>query len=200
MNPIPECIECGGKLQPISERMEIRIGQRAVTIEAEKLQCLACGTRLFAAGQMAAAQAKASEEIRRQEGLLLPNDIRALRDRYDLTQSGLETLIGSGPKTAVRWESGAVFQSQTADALLRVLAGVPAAAEFLASLRGVTLGNLAPPSVPECPESRAEVADDKIIPMDRPRRAPRSARSAAGNARRRPEPVPAPVLPEEQLG
>lgn len=205
MTKIPECYECGSALQPVVERMEIKIGQRAVTVEVEKLRCPACGASLFAPGQMAAAQRKASDEIRRQEGLLLPDELRAIRERHGLTQSALERMIGAGPKTVVRWESGLVFQQQTADALLRVLGAVPAAAEFLATLRGMSLGSSAPPIVLEAKSEddiTAEHADEKIIPIEGPRRAPRgrNGRSGRRNTSTRHVPVPAPVVPVEQLG
>jgi hypothetical protein len=34
-------------------------------------------------------------------------------------------LLGTGPKTVVRWEKGTVFQSATADKLMRLLAAKP---------------------------------------------------------------------------
>lgn len=48
-----------------------------------------------------------------------------------LTQAGFERLLATGPKTAVRWENGTVFQSATADKLMRLLAARPDLASLL---------------------------------------------------------------------
>jgi hypothetical protein len=46
---------------------------------------------------------------------------------------GLENLLGVGSKTVVRWEKGTVFQSATADRLMRLILRVPAVMGILAS-------------------------------------------------------------------
>ncbi len=74
----------------------------------------------------------------------MPDAIVALREKYGLTQAGLERLIGAGEKTVVRWERGTVAQNQTADTLLRVLDAHPDVVAQLAKERGVELRKRAP--------------------------------------------------------
>jgi HTH-type transcriptional regulator/antitoxin MqsA len=88
---------------------------------------------------MDAALRLASDVIRRDEGLLLTEQIRQLREGLGLSQRAFERLLGVGPKTVVRWEKGSVFQNRATDSLLRVVAGFPQVAAFLAELHGVEM-------------------------------------------------------------
>jgi len=69
--------------------------------------------------------------LREAHGLLTPAQIRDLRKSLCLSQAGLEKLLGTGPKTVVRWEKGTVFQSATADKLMRLLIAKPELADTL---------------------------------------------------------------------
>lgn len=98
-------------------------------------------------------QIRANELIRKEEGLLFPQQIEGIRNQLGLTQPQFERLLGVGPKTVVRWEKGTVFQNSATDSLLRVLRDVPEAAAYLASRQSVALnGGLS--DAPESPESR----------------------------------------------
>jgi len=83
------------------------------------------------------AQRAASNQIREEDGLLLPGDILDIRSRYSLSQADLERVLGVGPKTVVRWERGTVFQNKATDTLLRVLREFPEVVGFLAAQNGV---------------------------------------------------------------
>jgi HTH-type transcriptional regulator/antitoxin MqsA len=76
-------------------------------------------------------QQRAVAQIRAEEGLLTPDDIRRIRGKYGLSQARLEALLRTGPKTVVRWERGTVFQSAAADTLLRLLDQDPAILQAL---------------------------------------------------------------------
>jgi DNA-binding transcriptional regulator YiaG len=110
-------------------------------------------------------QRRASNSIREQERLLTPEEIRAVRVRLGLTQGQLETLLGTGPKTVVRWERGTVFQNGATDSLLRVVGKVPQAVHFLAQLRGVAVSpfmrtqNIATQIPSDSPTPRYEYAE-----------------------------------------
>ena len=90
-------------------------------------------------GQMDAAQRIAAAQMRATAGLLEPEEIKAIRQNVGLTQPTFEILLGVGPKTAVRWERGTVFQNAATDKLLRLVRDVPGAAEYLATQHGVRL-------------------------------------------------------------
>ena len=54
-------------------------------------------------------------------GLLLGEDIRALRERLCLSQDELSDLLGCGKKSLSRWENGHGYPSQLVNTLLRAL-------------------------------------------------------------------------------
>jgi len=137
MSPNERCPECGSTVNLVRERTDIAVGKRSVSVDVVRYRCGGCGEAFYSPEQMDAAQLAASNEVRRQDGLLMPSQIQEIRSKYGLTQSQLEQLLGVGPKTVVRWERGTVFQNQSTDALLRVLDAVPEAVSYLAELHGV---------------------------------------------------------------
>ncbi|MHB1193485.1 MAG: type II toxin-antitoxin system MqsA family antitoxin [Longimicrobiales bacterium] len=140
-NRVPgPCPVCGGRLVPVSEVREIRIGQRTTVVPDAFSRCTGCGEELYAPGQMEAVQRRASAQIRKDEGLLLPREIREIRESLGLSQQAFERLLGVGPKTVVRWERGTVFQNRATDSLLRIIRAFPQAARFLAARHGIEVG------------------------------------------------------------
>lgn len=132
------CPVCGGSVQRVRASQDVRIGMRTVAIEADVSKCVDCAEVFLTPTQMDDLQRHASETIRRADGLMMPEDIRALRERLGYTQAEFEHLLGVGPKTVVRWERGTVFQNGATDTLLRVLEHVDGAAAYLAQARGLT--------------------------------------------------------------
>ena len=133
------CPVCGGFMDSVSEEREVSIGRRSARILDEFGRCAECGESLYAPGQLDATLRRASDAIRREEGLLSSASIREIREKLGLTQHEFEKLLGVGPKTVVRWEKGTVFQNRSTDSLLRVIDALPESARFLAQLHGVTL-------------------------------------------------------------
>jgi len=131
------CYECGGSV--IEERgpQEVQVGERFVTVEAEYSRCTSCGEIVFDLNQAEAMERAAVGLVRREEGLLAPSEIEAIRARYGLSQAAFEQLIHAGPKTVTRWERGTVAPNGTADTLLRILRDRPDVVDQLARERGV---------------------------------------------------------------
>lgn len=135
-----KCSRCEGVYQLVREPHTIKFnGGREATVEVELFRCDACDDSFFTLEQADAARFLASKAVRRKEGLLMPEDITALRQRFGLSQVLLQRLLGKGKKTVVRWESGADFQGKLADKFLRVIRRFPAVMEFLAELEDVEL-------------------------------------------------------------
>ena len=57
----------------------------------------------------------------RHMGLVMPEELRALRDQLELTQSEMGDLLCIGEKTWTRWESGRQRPSQSLNLLLRAV-------------------------------------------------------------------------------
>ncbi len=62
---------------------------------------------------------------RKKHGLLSAHEIRALRERFHLTQAGLAHLLRFGANTVSRWESGRNVQTAAMDLLLRLIRDLP---------------------------------------------------------------------------
>lgn len=134
------CHVCDGEVISVREVREYTIGRRSAVVEDEFMRCEACAEEYYAPGQMDAVQRRASAAIREQEGLLLPEEIRAIREDLGLSQADFERLLGVGPKTVVRWEKGTVFQNKATDALLRLVGADRENARRLSQWHQVPLG------------------------------------------------------------
>ncbi len=144
------CPECGGAVSRGQHSIDMHIGRRTVSITGSFERCNGeCREVYFAPGEMDAAMRRASEAIRLEEGLLLPDEIKAFRKRVGLTQPQMEDLIGAGPKTVVRWEKGTVIQNGATDTLLRLLRDVPEALRHKLASKGIVTN-----VVPLVPKSR----------------------------------------------
>jgi putative zinc finger/helix-turn-helix YgiT family protein len=133
------CAECGGvqvheRVAPITHK----IGRREVTVVADRhLSCPDCGNISYRGSMLSENQRAIAENIRREDGLLSPDELRAIRVKYGFTQAEMERLLKTGEKTWVRWERGKVTQSQTADQLIRQIATNPQVLRDLAESGGV---------------------------------------------------------------
>ena len=59
------------------------------------------------------------------------DEIRALRERFELTQAELAKLLRLGANTVSRWESGRNVQTAAMDILLRIIRDLPGSLEYL---------------------------------------------------------------------
>jgi putative zinc finger/helix-turn-helix YgiT family protein len=68
---------------------------------------------------------------RKRHGLLSADEIRAVRERFGLTQGELARLLRLGANTVSRWESGRNVQTAAMDLLVRLIRDLPASLEYL---------------------------------------------------------------------
>jgi HTH-type transcriptional regulator/antitoxin MqsA len=128
------CGECGGRVSescgPIS--FDVR-GESIAVPDIEHGLCDRCGEEYLTLEASERLQQEAIRLSKHARGLLSPGEIRSLRRSLGMSQVAFEHLLGVGPKTVVRWEKGTVFQSATADRLMRLLIVKPQLAATLAS-------------------------------------------------------------------
>lgn len=130
---------CDGEYREVIEPQTFKVRGREVTVPVALLKCDACGDVMYSPEQAERAQNAVYTEIRRRENLLGPGEIASLRLGLGLKQDEFERLLGLGPKTVVRWESGRVFQGRAADALMRLVQADRENAVRLAEWNGITL-------------------------------------------------------------
>ena len=117
-----DCYLCGSEMETRLEEKELRVGNRSAIVSVQLHRCPKCGEEVIHPDEMDSAQREASRLIREKEGLLQPEQVRAIREELGLTQAAFEDLLGVGRKTVVRWERGTVYQSKAIDTLLKLIA------------------------------------------------------------------------------
>ena len=116
------CVECGGNMEESREALEYRVRNEAFLILGiPHFICDSCGEIEINLASAEILSDKAHALYREKHGFLSPEEIRAVRKSFSVTQKEFETIINSGKTTVSRWESGAVMQPAVVDTLLRTL-------------------------------------------------------------------------------
>lgn len=115
------CVLCGQAAVKVKAKRPGRYKAEVVEVESEFFHCERCQEDFFSPEQMRSHFRAVKNEVRKKYGLLPPERIAEIRRKMHLTQEQLEHLLGTGPKTVVRWESGKVIQGRSHDNLLRLL-------------------------------------------------------------------------------
>lgn len=91
-----------------------------VTIDARVCSCPECGEELWVSEVDGENLNKAYNMYRKRHGLLLPEEIKQLRLRYDLSQTAFAKILGFGEKTIARYESGSIQEEAPNNLMLLV--------------------------------------------------------------------------------
>lgn len=98
--------------------------------------CQACGSEQTSA-QQARDNKRAMLAFRKEvDGLLTGAELRALRERLNISQAQAARLFGGGPVAFSKYENDDVAQSEAMDRLIRLAADMPAALRWLAHRAG----------------------------------------------------------------
>ena len=116
------CDACGKEVEAkIISRQEIyNVSREDNTVEAQVLVCAECGEELFCEELDSATLVNAYNEYRRKHKLLLPDEIKKIREQYGLSQRSFAKLLNWGDKTICRYENGSV-QDKAHNSLLLFL-------------------------------------------------------------------------------
>lgn len=116
------CPNCGTTRDlRIAERRETyRVRNEPIEVDARVAVCAVCGKDVFDPQLDETTLRAAYAVYRARRGLLQPEEIRALRERYGLSQRALSRLLGWGLITIQRYERGAL-QDPAHDGILRRL-------------------------------------------------------------------------------
>lgn len=79
-----------------------------ITIDATVCVCTECHRDIFVPEIESDNLRKAYDVYRRKRGLLLPSEIKEIRERYKLSQTAFAKLLGMGEKTITRYENGRI--------------------------------------------------------------------------------------------
>jgi putative zinc finger/helix-turn-helix YgiT family protein len=126
------CPTCGTPM--VEKRATLRLpvnGEEIAVPAAAHLGCPRCGEVLLRYQDSRRLGQDAIALYRKKHNLLSAYDIRAIRERFDLTQAGLARLLRLGANTVSRWEAGRNVQSAAMDMLLRLIRDVPGSIPYL---------------------------------------------------------------------
>ena len=104
------CEECGKEVNTkiITKKEVYDVCGEAVEVEARVLICAECGEELFCEELDNATLVNAYNEYRKRHKLLLPEEIREIREKYGLSQRSFAKLLNWGDKTICRYENGSI--------------------------------------------------------------------------------------------
>jgi putative zinc finger/helix-turn-helix YgiT family protein len=113
-------------------RLRLPVNGEEITVpSAAHLKCPKCGEVLLRPQDARRLSEDAIAIYRRRYGLLSADQIRAIRERFDLTQAEFGRLLRLGANTLSRWEAGRNVQTEAMDTLLRLIRDLPGTIEYL---------------------------------------------------------------------
>ena len=116
------CEECGREVESkiIRKKESYDVCGEQIEVEAQVLVCAECGEEFYCEELDNATLVTAYNEYRRRHKLLLPEEIKIIREQYGLSQRSFAKLLNWGDKTICRYENGSV-QDKAHNSLLLFL-------------------------------------------------------------------------------
>ena len=116
------CDECGKEVETkvVTQKECYDVCGEQIEVDAQVLVCADCGEELFCEELDSATLVSAYNEYRRRHKLLLPEEIKKIREQYGLSQRSFAKLLNWGDKTICRYENASV-QDKAHNSLLLFL-------------------------------------------------------------------------------
>ena len=126
------CPSCGTLMKEARGKLRLPVNGDDVAVpSAAHLKCPKCGEVVLRFQDAKRLHEDAIAIYRKNHSLLSADGIRAVRERFSLTQSELARLLHLGANTVSRWESGRNVQTAAMDILLRMIRDLPGSVEYL---------------------------------------------------------------------
>jgi putative zinc finger/helix-turn-helix YgiT family protein len=130
--PSDACPACGTTMLEKRATLHLPVNGEDIAVpSAAHLRCPKCGEIMLRFQDSKRLGEDAIAIYRKKHGLLSADEIRAIRERFDLTQADLTRLLHLGANTISRWESGRNVQTEAMDILLRMIRDLPHSLEYL---------------------------------------------------------------------
>ena len=105
----------------ITEKYEtLNVRGQEITLKVKVRICLECGDSIIDEDLDDETLKMFYDEYRRLNNLLFPEEIKKIREKYNMSQTEFAKLLGMGEKTIARYENGAI-QERVHDNLIRVV-------------------------------------------------------------------------------
>ena len=126
------CPVCGAMMTETMGTLKLPINGESVAVaQAAHLKCPDCGEIILRRDHARSLREGAMAHYRAKHGLLSAEEIRAIRERFELTQAQMASLLRLGSNTLSRWESGRNVQTAAMDVLLRLIRDVSGTLDYL---------------------------------------------------------------------
>lgn len=126
------CPNCGTDMAERRGTLRLPVnGEEIAVPSAAHLHCAKCGEVVLRFQESKRLHEDAIALYRRSHGLLSADEIRGIRERFNLTQADLAHLLRLGANTVSRWEAGRNVQTAAMDILLRMIRDLPGSIEYL---------------------------------------------------------------------
>ena len=104
------CDTCGKEVEPeiVIKEETYNVYGEAIHINAKVLICPHCGEEFFSEELDNMTLVNVYNEYRKRHNLLMPEEIRQIREQYGLSQRSFAKLLNWGDKTICRYENGSV--------------------------------------------------------------------------------------------
>lgn len=113
------CPLCGeGHITPRTERQETEYRGKQGTVTLRYAECDACGSEITGDADGRANKRAVLAFRKSVDGLLTGAEIRALREKFGITQEQASRLFGGGPKAFSKYEADDVAPSEAMNTLL----------------------------------------------------------------------------------
>lgn len=130
--PNDACPACGTMMVEKRARLRLPVnGEEIVVPSAAHLGCPKCGEIVLRYQDSKRLGEDAIAIYRKKHGLLSADEIRSIREGFNLTQADLARLLRLGANTVSRWESGRNVQTAVMDMLLRLIRDLPGSIDYL---------------------------------------------------------------------
>ena len=130
--PDDACPECGTRMREKRGKLRLPVNGEEITVpEATHLACPKCHEVVLRFDDARRLRQRALEIYRGKYRLLSAEEIRSIRERFDVTQAELARLLRLGGNTLSRWEAGRNVQTAAMDMLLRMVRDLPGSLEYL---------------------------------------------------------------------
>lgn len=123
---LEDCPACGEHgLHEVNDTLEFQYKGQSTKLSQLLSVCDCCGSEIATPRQSKLNLRAANAFKKRIDGFLVGDDIRAFRNRFQLTQEVCSQLFGGGEIAFSRYESDTVYQSLPMDRLIRLCMKAP---------------------------------------------------------------------------
>jgi HTH-type transcriptional regulator/antitoxin MqsA len=115
------CPVCGGELRRETRKVPYTYRDDTFMIEQPGEYCRHCGEAFLGSDDLKATRQLIADHKRDRDRLLRGDQVRAIRQKLDLTQASASEIFGGGIRAFHKYETGESIQSRPLDILLRLI-------------------------------------------------------------------------------